>query len=42
MSSQSEIDQPVTCRVCGTENDHYYTYCRSCLQTLPARPDARR
>ncbi|WP_449271621.1 DUF7577 domain-containing protein [Halopiger goleimassiliensis] len=32
----------VTCRVCGTENDGFYTYCRSCLGSLPARPSAKR
>ncbi|WP_425498476.1 DUF7577 domain-containing protein [Natrinema soli] len=35
------IDEPVTCRLCGTENDQYYTYCRQCLGQLPARPDSR-
>lgn len=42
MSSQRPLDRPVTCRACGTENDGCYTYCRRCLGTLPARPDARR
>ncbi|WP_455429332.1 DUF7577 domain-containing protein [Haloterrigena salifodinae] len=42
MSSQRQPEKPVTCRVCGTENDHCYTYCRNCLQTLPARADASR
>ncbi|WP_449289578.1 DUF7577 domain-containing protein [Natrinema salaciae] len=36
------IEEPATCRVCGTENDHHYTYCRNCLAGLPARPDSRR
>ncbi|WP_449289378.1 DUF7577 domain-containing protein [Natrinema versiforme] len=38
----SPIDEPVTCRICGTENEHCYTYCRHCLGQLPARPDSRR
>ncbi|WP_275086373.1 DUF7577 domain-containing protein [Natronorubrum halophilum] len=42
MSTQTTTDRPVTCRVCGAENDHFYTYCRNCLQTLPARPDRNR
>ncbi|WP_425600927.1 DUF7577 domain-containing protein [Haloterrigena alkaliphila] len=42
MSSRSRTDKPVTCRVCDTKNDHFYTYCRNCLQTLPSRPDSRR
>ncbi|MDQ2050183.1 hypothetical protein RBH26_06765 [Natronolimnohabitans sp. A-GB9] len=41
MSSSPRTEQPVTCRSCGTENDHFYTYCRNCLQTLPSRPDAK-
>ncbi|WP_284145784.1 DUF7577 domain-containing protein [Natrinema salinisoli] len=36
------IDEPVTCRACGTENEHSYTYCRHCLGQLPARPDSSR
>ena len=42
MSTQRQLDRPVTCRVCGTENDNCYTYCRNCLGTLPARPDSNR
>ncbi|WP_255681992.1 MULTISPECIES: hypothetical protein [Natrinema] len=43
MSSRTQtFDEPVTCRVCGTENEHSYTYCRHCLGQLPARPDSRR
>ncbi|WP_440772296.1 DUF7577 domain-containing protein [Natronorubrum sp. DTA28] len=42
MGSNTQIDQPVRCRACGTTNDHYYTYCRNCLQTLPPKPDAKR
>ncbi|WP_425606684.1 DUF7577 domain-containing protein [Natrinema marinum] len=26
----------ITCRVCGTENGTFYTYCRRCLGHLPA------
>ncbi|WP_449411966.1 DUF7577 domain-containing protein [Natronorubrum aibiense] len=37
MSTQQTPEQTVTCRVCGTENDHFYTYCRNCLETLPVR-----
>ncbi|WP_449271599.1 DUF7577 domain-containing protein [Halopiger xanaduensis] len=33
---QSQSRRRVTCRVCGTENDGFYTYCRNCLGTLPA------
>jgi len=43
MSSRTtSIDEPVTCRHCGTENEHLYTYCRRCTGHLPARPDSRR
>ncbi|WP_281246986.1 DUF7577 domain-containing protein [Natrinema salaciae] len=36
MSTSS--DPPTqTCPVCRTENDRFYTYCRECLEELPAR-----
>ncbi|WP_449289638.1 DUF7577 domain-containing protein [Natronococcus pandeyae] len=39
MATQREsIDQPVTCRKCGTKNEQFYTYCRHCLEELPAVP----
>ncbi|WP_459810189.1 DUF7577 domain-containing protein [Halopiger thermotolerans] len=34
--AQSQSQRQVTCRICGTENDGFYTYCRNCLGTLPA------
>ncbi|WP_449289196.1 DUF7577 domain-containing protein [Natrarchaeobius halalkaliphilus] len=36
MTTKTELSgTAVSCRVCGTTNDRFYTYCRSCLQTLP-------
>lgn len=26
----------VTCPVCGTENDSYYTFCKNCVTELPS------
>jgi hypothetical protein len=41
MSTQTEsIDRPVTCWNCETTNEQVFTYCRRCLEELPARPNA--
>ncbi|WP_455429873.1 DUF7577 domain-containing protein [Natronococcus zhouii] len=37
-TQRDSIDQPVTCRKCGTKNEQFYTYCRHCLEELPAVP----
>ncbi|WP_449289245.1 DUF7577 domain-containing protein [Natrarchaeobaculum sulfurireducens] len=39
-SRRTSDERAVTCQACGTENNAFYTYCRSCLGSLPSRPRA--